>query len=82
MSILVNEPIKTIHCDRINDVASLIEKRAHLTQTVAATALPRSRVLSRRCSHDVECNLNGCRCRWSFLNSDYDPFAETASSET
>ena len=33
------------------------------------------KVLARKCSLGLECNLAGFACRWSYTNPDYDPFA-------
>ena len=77
MAIRTNEVVKTIWCDRLENAASLVEQRVYLTDTIAATAMPKLHVIKQRCSHDIECNLSGCACRWSFLGSDYDPFTTT-----
>jgi hypothetical protein len=76
MTAIKREPVKTIWCDRIGDNASLVEVRVFLGDSPAAIATNNSHVLKQECSHSIECNLNGCPCRWSYLNPDYDPFLD------
>ncbi len=66
-------PIKTQWCDVIGREAELLERRAY-----PAAQMPDTepfRVLARRCSAGVECNLLGCRCKWAYTEPAVDRFA-------
>ena len=79
MAQIISNAVKTIKCERIGGSASLIEKRAYMSDSLAANGIPGYQVLERSCSHSIECNLAGCSCCWSYLNPDWDPFEVDAS---
>lgn len=68
---------KTVYCDRAGCQVALQVELA-----VPPEHLPEQlpRILARRCSHGLECNLiEKASCIWSGTNPDYDLFKETSS---
>lgn len=64
--------VQEIWCDRVQEPAALLEERVYADDV--QTDMTPYQVRARRCSHGTFCNLEGYRCRWSFLNPFYDPF--------
>jgi hypothetical protein len=59
-------------CERAGAEAILMEQRVY-----SAEILPDAmshRVIARRCSIAMECNLVEIPCRWSFTRPAFDPF--------
>lgn len=77
MTAVVLETIKQVWCDRRNDSASLLEKRVYLGDTIMNAGAGEYRVIGRYCAHDIECNVAGYPCKWSYLNSENDPYKES-----
>ncbi len=53
-------------CDLLKGDAQLLERRVY-----PASVLPDTeafRVLGRKCSAAIECNLMGCHCKWAYTN--------------
>lgn len=59
----------------MNQEAELLEERVYPADILPDVGAP-YQVWARKCSLGVNCNLAGYACRWSFINPDYDPFAE------
>jgi hypothetical protein len=81
MAHIIWESVKTIQCERIQDTASLLQERVYLGDSIANTGLGQFRVRAQRCSCDTTCNLRGCACLWSGLNSDVDPFEDARRAD-
>ena len=65
--------VKEIRCEQIGQTASLLERRQYL-DTRDAQGRPDYFVQARRCSHDLECNMDDhVHCQWAFKLG-YDPF--------
>jgi hypothetical protein len=75
MATVVWKTIKTIRCDRVGQEAELLEERVYFDDPLPDVGQP-FRVRARKCSLGTECNLAHYACRWSYLNPDYDPFAD------
>lgn len=67
--------VDTIRCQRVGQEAELLEKRAYAEHPLTEVGRP-YRVLARKCSLGLDCNLSEHRCQWSYLNPNYDPFAK------
>lgn len=68
--------VKKQGCDVAQDEAVMLERRVY-----ASAVLPDMvpyRVLGRKCSHAVWCNLAGCSCRWAYTEPAVDRFAVQA----
>lgn len=65
--------IDTGGCEYRPGRAELIEERVYPADPIPDLA--GYRVVSRRCSRAVECNLAGVPCKWAFLNPFNDPFS-------
>ena len=65
--------VKTQWCDILGREAQLLERRAYPDSRMPDTEL--FRVLGRRCSEDIECNLMGCTCKWAYTGAEVDRFA-------
>lgn len=63
-------------CEFRNEEAELLERRAFPSGILRFYQAPR--VLERKCSFAIECNMAGYPCKWSYINPDYDPFARDA----
>jgi hypothetical protein len=81
MATIVLQVVDKIWCDRVRQEAELLEERVYPADAVPDVGAP-FKVRARRCAFGTECNLAGCACRWSYLNPNYDPFAEIGSSIT
>lgn len=60
-------------CEVAQGEVSMMERRVY-----AAATLPDMepyRVLGRKCSADVLCNLLGCHCRWAYTDPSLDRFS-------
>jgi hypothetical protein len=79
MSTTVWEVIDTIRCDRTGEKAQLLEERVYAGDPVPDVGRP-FHVRARKCSLGGECNLAGYACRWSYLNPNFDPFADRRAS--
>lgn len=75
MAIIVWEVVDKTYCDRVKEEVDLLEERVYPGDAVPDGGAPFT-VRARKCSQGLECNLTGLRCRYSFVNPDYDPFAE------
>ena len=64
--------VKTQWCDVLGREATLQERRAY-PDAIMPDTVP-YRVLGRRCSDGLECNLLGCRCRWAYTEPALDRF--------
>lgn len=65
--------VKKQWCDVIADEAKLMERRVY-----AANVMPDTepyRVLERKCSAALQCNLLGCTCRWAYTGPTVDRFS-------
>ncbi len=58
-------------CKRAGTEAVLMEQRVYPSEIIPD--MSRHRVLARKCSCDVECNLAEIPCKWSFTRPEYDP---------
>lgn len=65
-------PVKKIWCDRIGGEAQLLEQWVYPEEIMPDTAP--YRVVGRKCSTGLECNIAGAPCKWSYINPDHDPF--------
>lgn len=74
MSTIVWETVKSIHCERVDQDAALIEKRIYAAEILPDTGKPVFRIEARKCSLAAECTIKGCPCRWTGVNPNYDPF--------
>ena len=59
-------------CERAGSTAKLLEKRVYPSEFLPDTT--GYRVLARKCSCDVECNLAQFPCKWAFTRPEFDPF--------
>jgi hypothetical protein len=74
MSVRVWEPIKICFCHHADQEVAL-----EADIVLPAEWLPDQppRILAHRCSHGVECNLDGRpSCMWAGTNPAIDPFSE------
>ena len=65
--------VKTQWCEIIGREAALLERRVYPADIMPDTG--GYRVLARKCSADVECNLLGCHCKWAYTDPTVDRFA-------
>lgn len=65
--------VKRQWCDVAQDEAVILEHRVYGSEVMPDTEP--YRVLSRKCSHGIYCNLIGCSCRWAFTEPAVDRFA-------
>ncbi|HZD10602.1 MAG TPA: hypothetical protein VE553_04600 [Candidatus Binatia bacterium] len=65
--------VKRQWCEIAQAEAALLERRAYSTDVLPDTEP--YRVLARKCSADVLCNLAGCSCRWAYTEPALDRFA-------
>lgn len=78
MSKRVWETTKTFYCDHIGCQVALEVEVAYPSEHLPEQ-LPR--ILARRCSRGVECNLiEKVSCIWSGTNPNYDPLKEQQDS--
>lgn len=77
MSTIVWEVVDEIQCDRTGEAAQLLEQRAYPPEYMPEAGGVAFKVLARKCSLGRACNLAEYKCRWSFLNPNFDPFAKT-----
>lgn len=75
MATTVWQIIDTITCDRTREQAHLLEERVYPDESLPDVGHP-FKVRARKCSLGSECNLAGYACRWSYLNPNFDPFAD------
>ena len=68
MSILVNRA----WCSRANQTTELREDRLAPADLLPDLSPPR--VVARRCSLAIDCNMAGIPCSWAFTNPGFDPF--------
>lgn len=64
--------VKKQWCHLLGDEAELLEHRAYPAETVPD--MEPFRVLGRKCSAALICNLKGCQCKWSYTNPTTDRF--------
>ena len=74
MSTIRCEVEQEIWCDQIEDPASLVEERVYLGDSLAEQGVHNYRVIKRRCSRALECNIAEHPCQWSYLNPTGDVF--------
>ena len=75
MATIAWKVIKTIQCNRVGQAADLLEERVYGDDPLP-DAFESFKVRRRKCYFGTDCNLTGHACRWSYINPDYDPFAE------
>ena len=75
MATVVWEVVDRIWCERVGQESDLLEERVYPDEVLPGAGRP-FQARARKCAFGVECNLVGYRCRWSFTNPDYDPFAK------
>jgi hypothetical protein len=74
MSVRAWHPVKVCYCHHVDEEVSLEAEAVY-----PAEWLPDGppRLLARRCSHAIQCNLEGrSSCVWSGTNPVIDPFLE------
>jgi hypothetical protein len=59
-------------CDVLQGDAQLLERRVYPDSMLPD--MEAYRVLARKCSADIECNLMGCRCKWAYTDPEFDRF--------
>ena len=59
-------------CHLLGDEAELLEQRVYPTEIIPD--METYRVVGRKCSAAILCNLNGCQCKWSYTNPNVDRF--------
>ena len=64
--------VQELQCDLMGREARLMELRVYPADILPD--VPAYRVLARKCSLGLECNLLGYPCKWAYTDSDYDPF--------
>lgn len=64
--------VKRQWCDVLQREAELLERRVYPDSTLPDTE--GFRVLARKCSADIECNLMGCPCMWAYTAPTIDRF--------
>jgi len=69
--------VSRIWCRRLSEEVELLEQRAYLDDPLPDVGRP-YKVLARKCSAGLECNLNGFSCRWAYTNPNADPLAASA----
>ena len=65
-------PIQTKWCELIGRDVALVELRVYPAEIMPD--LPVYRVLSCKCSADVDCNLAGIPCKWAYNAPECDRF--------
>ena len=65
--------VKTQWCDILQKEAQLLERRAYPHSRMPDMEV--FRVLGRRCSEDITCNMIGCTCKWAYTGDEVDRFA-------
>ena len=66
--------IKRMYCDHANTDVGLEAQLVYPAEWLPEQA---PRVLSHRCTHGVDCNLDGrASCIWAGTNPTFDPFKE------
>ena len=68
--------VESKYCDLIEADVQLEERWVFPDDIIPD--LERYRVLGRRCSADVACNIAGIPCRWAYTNPVVDQFHEAA----
>lgn len=66
-------PVKSQWCDVLGREAQLLELRVYPANVLPDTE--QFRVIARKCTADIECNLIGCRCKWAYTDPAADRFA-------
>jgi hypothetical protein len=69
------ETTRTMNCERLGSEVALLEKRVYPSDYLN-TAFAGFHKEGVCCSHGIECNLAGLKCRYSGLTPDYDPFLD------
>lgn len=64
--------VKKQWCEILQGEAELLEHRVY-PDTVLPDTEP-FRVIARKCSAAIACNLIGCQCKWAYTNADVDRF--------
>ena len=62
---------QTFHCPHLDAEAHIYERRVYPNDPIPSLQGPR--ILARRCSLAIECNLAEVPCRYAFTNPDLDP---------
>lgn len=62
-------------CEIAQSEAIMLERRAYASEVLPDTEP--YRILGRKCSCDVFCNLLGCSCRWAYTEPAVDRFVKT-----
>lgn len=65
--------VKRQWCDIAQAEAIMLERRVYASEVLPDTEP--YRILERKCSHAVLCNLIGCSCRWAYTEPAVDRFA-------
>ena len=66
--------VKQEWCDAIGEEVELKEQRVYPNDVIPDPT--NYRVVARRCSVDITCNVAGFPCKWAYLNEELDPFVE------
>lgn len=78
MSQRIWQPIKMCYCHHVDQEVSLEAEVVYPADILPDLA---PRVFAHRCSHGVDCNLDGRpSCVWAGTNPAIDPFAEDWST--
>jgi hypothetical protein len=78
MSVKTWQPIKLQFCHHADQEVALEAELVYPAEWLPEQA---PRVLSHRCSHAVDCNLDGRpSCIWAGTNPNIDPFIESATT--
>lgn len=64
--------VKRQWCDIAQAEAIMLERRVYASEVLPDTEP--YRILGRKCSHAVSCNLIGCSCRWAYTEPAVDRF--------
>ncbi len=73
--------ISKIWCGKLQDEAALMEQRYYFDEPIPDGGGPPFKVIARKCSYGVDCNLQGHACRWAHTNPNNDPFEQQGKVE-
>lgn len=65
--------VKKQWCELAQSEATMMERRVYASELLPDTEP--YRVLARKCSADILCNMMGCHCRWAYTDPAVDRFS-------
>ena len=68
-------PVGNQWCDKMQAEASMVEHRVYPVEVMPD--YPGYKILARKCSLAIACNLAGYPCKWAYIEPSVDPFKPT-----